>query len=205
MPAIDSLNPELRLRIPNKPSEFYVDSLRWAIDFICKNTALWRVNTDIVTTPGNSVYPLTLPVDTLVHSNLYIISNVGMQGQEKVIERPTNGFVTYSGGPADYLKSFKTVSGNKIEIFPTPSIGGINLRVVSAVTPVKGATVVEFDDLFSRYPDIIVYGALMRCYEGLDIEKAMYFDKKFKDGVSSIHVDVIKEFANTPLKVSAAW
>jgi len=205
MPEIDSLNNELRLRIPNKPSEFYVDSLRWAIDFICRKTSFWRINTDITTTSGDSVYPLTLPENTQVHSNLYVISNFGIQGQEKVIKRPTNGFILYPGGNADYLKAFKSAPVNEIRLFPTPNVGGSNLRVVSAITPTKIATSVDSDDLFSRYSDIIVYGALMRCFEDIDPAKSDFYDKKFRNGVSSIKVDVIKEYSNTPLKMSAAW
>jgi len=204
MPEIDSLNNELRLRVPNKPLEFYVDSLRWAIDEICRKTSFWRVNTNIVTTPGDSVYDLTIPADSSAHSNLYIIDNFG-SGQERVIKRPNNGFITANLGDSDYLQAFKSVSGNKIEIFPTPVAGGANLRVVTSITPNKGATTVDSDELFSRYSDTIVYGALMRCFEDSDIKKAEYFGKKFKNGVYSIKVDVIKEFSNTPLKMSASW
>ena len=200
---LDVLHNELRLRVPNKPYEFYNDALRSSIATICRKTSVWRIETDILTQPAIDVYDIDLPVDTTIHSNLYIIQR-GSTDQLKV--RPINGMKISSYGDSDWLQTFKTNDKESIQIFPKPLLGNTALTAVTSIKPSSSATAIDNDKFFEEYKDTVIYGALVRCYEVDDnIEQVMYNDKRFKDGVSSIHTDVIKEYADTPLKMSASW
>jgi len=202
MPAFNTLHHELRLRVPNKPYEFYDDAVRWAIAHICRKTSLWGVTTAIVTEPGKDVYDLDLPSDSVTHSNLYIIQK---GSTDRVISRPVNGFKVSNNTSSDYTKSYRSVYKNKIQIVPIPKDGGITLEIRTAVKPTTAATSSDNNKFFEDYKDTVIYGALFRCLEDSDLKTALYNEKKFKNGVSSIHIDVLKENANTPMKISAGW
>lgn len=206
MPAFNTIHNELRLRVPNKPYELYDDVIRWAVGQICVKTSLWRVVTTFVTEPDKSIYNLDLPSNSAIHSNLYIIQVVP-SGTNRIIKRPVNGFKVYpNGGQSDYTKAFKTVGDNQIQIFPTPKEGGITLEVHTAIKPITGSTGVSENKFFDEYKSTVVYGALHRLYEdGEDYQKSDRNELKFKNGISSIHVDVLKGNANTPMKISAGW
>lgn len=202
MPAFSTLHNELRMRVPEKPYEFYNDAIRWAINEICIKTALWRVTSTITTVAGKSTYSLDLPVDTVIHSNLYIVQK---GNTDRVIKRPVNGFKIYPAGTSDYLQAFKTYSENEIEIFPTPDVGGVTLDVITAIKPTSSAENASNNKFFAEYKDTVVYGGLFRCLEDEDIVRADRAEIKFKNGYSSIHGDVIRENAATPTKVNTGW
>ncbi|RKZ91542.1 MAG: hypothetical protein DRQ40_09770 [Gammaproteobacteria bacterium] len=203
MPAFSTLHNELRARVPNKTSEFYDDALRWAVNHICIKTSLWQVVTTVTTKPLQDVYDVDLVSNSVIHSNLFIIQKGNI---DRVIVRPTNGFKSSGYGNSDWLQAFKTFSNEAVQIIPTPAEGNETLEIHTAVKPSSSATGVDNDKIFNEYKDTVVYGALYRLYQAeSDIEQAEYNNQKFKEGVSSIHVDVLKENANTPMLVSAAW
>ena len=204
MPSYNELHRELRLRVPNKPYELYDDVIRWAVDHICRKTSLWKITTNIVTKPSKSLYDLDLPLDTAIHSNLYIVRKANT---DIVIKRPVNGFLVHPTSElSDYLQAFKTIGSDQIQIFPTPKNGGITLEVHTAVKPTRLATGSDNDKFFDEYKDTVIYGALSRLFEiDRDAEQLMYNKQEFKNGVSSIHVDVLNENADTPMKMSAGW
>lgn len=202
MPSLSELHNELRVRVPNKPYEFYNDALRWAIDKICRKTSMWEIITTIVTEADKSVYNLELPTLTVTHSNLYIIHK---GNTDRRINRPVNSRVSLTQAPSDYIQSFATYSKNEIEIFPTPVDGGQTLEVHTSVKPIKGVTEVKNEKFFDEYSDTVVYGALSRIYGDDDPIKADRNEMKFNKGVSSIHVDVLKGNADTPMKLFAGW
>lgn len=200
MSALSELHNELRVRIPNKPYEFYNDALRWAIDKICRDTSMWEVITTIVTEADKSVYDLDLPTNTVTHSNLKIVHGT------RTITRPVNGNTSTNYAPSDYVQSFDTYSKNQIEIFPTPVNGGETLEIHTAIKPIKHATEIQNEKLFDEYVDTVVSGALFRLYDAADdYIKADRSEVRFKNGISSIHVDVLKRNANTPFRLNAGW
>ncbi len=202
MPALSTLHNELRLRVPDKPSEFYDDALRWAINEICKKTSLWRVITTVTTVADKDVYTLDLPVDSATHSNLFIIQK---GATDRLIKRPVNGFRVYSTAPSDYLQAFKTYAKDEIQIFPVPVAGAVTLEITTAIKPTSSAIGIENDKFFEEYKDTVVYGALFRCFELDDIVRAEREKGLFNNGCSSIKVDVLKENADTPNKVNVGW
>ena len=203
MPSLSELHNELRARIPNKPYEFYNDALRWSIDKICRKTSMWVVVTTVVTEADKEVYNLELPANTVTHSNLKIIQK---GNTDRVITRPVNGVTQrISSAPSDYLQSFDTYSKNQVEIFPTPVNGGKTLEIHTVIKPIKHATEINNNELFDEYTDTIVYGALFRLYEDNDPVKSDRNEIKFNKGVSSIHNDVLKRKANTPMRLYVGW
>lgn len=201
MPSLSELHNELRLRVPNKPSEFYNDALRWSIDKICRNTSVWEVITTLTTVADKSVYDLDIPSGTVIHSNLKIIQKGNI---DRTVLRPVNG--GFSNLPAsDYLQSFDTFSKNEIAI-TTPVLGGETLKVYTAVKPTRNTTTIHNEKFFNEYSDTVVEGALYRCFD-LDgnIPMADREMVKFKNGIDSIHVDVLKRNANTSNRLYAGW
>ena len=213
MPEFNTLHNELRLRVPNKPYEFYDDALRWAAQKICVKTALWKIVTTLVTKPDVDIYDIDLPFQAIIHSNLYIIQKgainaSGTKAADRTIKRPVNGFINTErfGATSDALQAFRTIGETQIQIVPIPKAGGITLEIHTAVKPTDYATSAGIKPLFTAYKDTMVNGALFRLYElNDDYQKADRIETKFNNGVSSIHVDVLKESADTPMKVSAAW
>lgn len=208
MPALSTLHNELRLRVPNKPYELYDDALRWAINHICVKTSLWKNVSQILTEPGVDVYDLDFPSGAVTHSNLYIVQKAPTSGgTDRIITRPINGFTNLAraGAPADWLQAFATHGQYQIKIAPTPVDGNVTLEVHTAIKLKTGATDVNEDKFFDEYKDTVVQGALYRLYDDTDIERSNRSRKTFRIGVCSIHIDVIKSNANTPLKVRAGW
>lgn len=204
MAAFDTLHNELRLRVPDKSYEFYNDAIRWAIDTICVKTSCWQVRDDITTEADKDTYRLMLPAFAVIHSVLYIIQHSGNYARK--VSRPVNGMDPSWTSASDYLQSFKAQRPDSVQIFPTPKDGSEKLTVVLAVKPTTMADTSDFDPFFSEYKDTVVYGALFRLKElGGDFKEAEYFNQKFKEGVSSVHVDTLKENAETPLRISSRW
>lgn len=199
MPALNELHNELRLKIPNKPYELYNDVLRWAINEMCRKTEMWEVISTIITIADQSVYELDLPSGTITHSNLKIIDGT------RTIERPENGAINLNWAPADSIQTFDSYSKNEIQIFPTPLNGGKTLEVYTAVKPIRNITEIANEEFFDEYSDTVVCGALHRLYEDTDIQKSDREYTKFRNGISSIKVDVILRNANTPFKLDAGW
>lgn len=208
------LHNELRLRVPNKPYELYNDALRWAANQICIKTSLWQIVTTIITEPDVDIYNIDLPVGSVIHSNLYIIQKGAYnatgtaKATDRVIERPVNGFINIDrfGTESDSLKAFQTIGETQIQIAPLPKKGGVTLEIHTAVKPDTSATSASNKKLFNEYKDTMVNGALYRLYDDTDdYQKADRREIKFKNGVSSIHVDVLKGNADTPFKLDASW
>ncbi len=203
MSSFSILHHELRLRVPNKPSEFYDDAIRWAINHICVKTSLWKIVTSVTTESDENSIDIDLDTDTAIHSTLFIVQKGNI---DRTVKRPVNGNVGHYNSNSDYLKSFITLTSESVQIIPTPKDGGVELEIHTSVKPTRSATDVNNEKFFNEYEDTVVYGALYRLYElEGDIAQAEYNNQKFKNGVSSIHVDVLKENANTPMKMSAAW
>lgn len=193
------LHNELRLKSPGKPAEFYDDAIRYAIGGICRKTALWQVSTDLVTVAGQSVYSLTLPTDTVIHSSLELTQGT------RILTPPTNG-VTGSYADSDYIQTFETYSKNEIKVYPIPISNGTEFSVLVAVKPISGATESDNDKFFDEYKETVIYGAMVKCAEfDKNYADVQYNETKFKNGISSIHIDVIKKNANTPLKINTGW
>lgn len=211
MPELSTLHPELRLRVPDKTSEVYSDALRWAIDYICVKTSMWRVITDLVTKPGIDLYDVDTPNSSAIHSNLYIIQKAktddnGRKGSDRLIKRPTNGFKITSGASSDWLQAFRTADQTEVQVSPVPSEGGVTLELHTAVKPISSATSIDNAKFFDEYKDTVVYGAMYRLHQLNDnIKSAEYNFQKFKEGVSSIHIDVLKENADTPIRANTRW
>lgn len=208
------LHPELRLRIPNKTFEMYDDALRWAANKICVKTAMWEIVTELVTVADKDIYDIDLPSYTVIHSNLYIIQKgavnptSGAKAQDRIIERPVNGIYNGSifGAPSNYPQSFQTVGETQIQILPMPKDGGITLQIYTAIKPSSSASRAANDKFFNEYKDALVEGAMFRLFDiNGDIERADREGLKFKNSITAIHMDVIKQNANTPLKLSAGW
>lgn len=204
MPEFSTLHNELRLRVPDKTFEIYDDALRWAVDYICKKTSCWQVTSKVLTKPGKSVYYLMLPAYAAAHSMLYAVQHGNV---DRIIERPVNGFIMTPNQPkGDYLRAFKTHDPESVQITPVPKNGNVEISFTMAVKPKVGATGSDYDKFFSEYKDTVIYGALLRLYElDRDFEQAMYNRTEFKNGISEIHTDVLKENANTPMKICAKW
>ena len=208
MPAFNTLHNELRLRVPGKPYELYDDVIRWAINRICVKTALWQKTTEVITTDDSDTYSL-IDLENrdieVIHSILYIVQE---GNTDRVIRRPVNGFITTErfGALSDYLKAFRTHSTYQVQIAPYPKDGGITLQVTHALKPTSSATEVGNDKFFDEYKNTVISGALYRLYEDdSSFEQADRREKKFNNGISSIHIDVLKENADTPFRLNVGW
>jgi len=169
---------------------------------------MWQETTEITTTDSTDIYDLFTPATPqiqTVHSILYITQK---GDTDRVIRRPVNGFINIErfGALSDYLLAFRTVDNYQVQIAPYPKDGGITHEVTFALKPTSSATGVDNEKLFDEYKDTVICGALHRLYEDDDnFEQSDRQEKKFNNGISSIHIDVLKENADTPFKLSAGW
>lgn len=92
---------------------------------------------------------------------------------------------------------------DKIILHKTPKVDGEHQLYVSYFA-IPSQNACEVDTLlFDRYHDVVVNGALaslllMRQYGFADPQMAIFYEQKFKQGITQAKIDVVKQFDTVP-------
>nr|DAN28313.1 MAG TPA: hypothetical protein [Caudoviricetes sp.]DAV24846.1 MAG TPA: hypothetical protein [Caudoviricetes sp.] len=186
---IDTILPRVTLVAEGVPDSIAIEYIRQAAYTVARESRLLERTIKITLQTGVTDYYLEQGSEQIINVKSVELRD-GCCKRKKCFE------------PLRICDGFRFFPPDKIVLDEPPKVDGGTLEIVYYAAPTQDTC--EIDKLlYDRHHDVLVHGALasilmMTKYDFADQTMALMYEKKFNQGISSIKIDVARDFRTGP-------